>query len=472
MKLSDQVATTLRRRIRLPRGARVLAAVSGGADSVALAWLLAELSERGELVLVGLGHLNHQLRGADADADEAFVAALAERLGVPCQSSRADVAAMAAARSESLEVAARRARYAWLTEAAAVLGATHVATGHTRDDQAETVLLRLLRGAGTRGLSGIRATRGLLIRPLLDCRREDLRAYLAARGETFREDASNADVSIPRNRLRHELLPVIQRISPGGVEALARTAALAADDEDVLSAQAIDAARFVVLPNADGVQLERGRLAALPPAVARRVIRGAVELAAPLDARRLTSRHIEAVWRVVLSGESRQADLPGLRVVASGQTVKLASAPGEARSAAVAVPFEATLNVPGEVRILEAGWVISAARCDHLAPVGVEPKRGARASLEIAVSAARVGGSVTVRNRKAGDCIKPIGAPGRKKVQDLLIDLKVPRGERERVPVVVDENGHLVWVVGVAMADEFRVTAPELEVVVFRAERQ
>jgi len=265
--LLNQVAQTLRRRIQLPPAARVLAAVSGGADSVSLARLLAELAARGTLTLVGIAHLNHQLRGADADGDEAFCAALAERLGVPFRAARADVADLAAARGESIEAAARRARYAFLSETARSLGATHVATGHTLDDQAETVLLRLLRGAGSRGLSGIRARRGSVIRPLLECRRADVRAYLAARGETFREDASNMDRRIPRNRLRHELLPIIDALAPGGCEALARTATLAADDEEFLLAHAIDVARSIVLTDTNGVQLKRASLAALPPAI-------------------------------------------------------------------------------------------------------------------------------------------------------------------------------------------------------------
>lgn len=472
MKLSEQVATTIQRRIRLPRGARVLAAVSGGADSVALAWVLAELAERGTLVLAGIGHLNHQLRGAEADADEAFVAALAERLRVPFRSERADVASLAAERGESIEAAARRARYAFLATAAAELHASHIATGHTLDDQAETVMLRLLRGAGSRGLAGIRATRGALVRPLIESRRAALGAYLSARGETWRDDASNADVSIPRNRLRHELMPVIERIAPGGSEALARTAALAADDEEVLALEAIDAARFVVLTDVDGVQLKRGLLAALAPAVGRRVIRDAIELAAPLNAPWLTSQHIEAVWRAALSDRSRQVDLPGVRVEAGAEALRVSVATVGARSASAVSSFEHTLDVPGSVTILEAGWMISVARRDQSAPEGVEANRGARGMLRIAVPAALVGRSLTVRNRRPGDRIKPIGAPGRRKVQDLLVDLKVPRAERDLVPVIVDENGRLVWVVGVAMADEFRVTAPELEVVVFRAERQ
>lgn len=468
MTLADQVANTLRRRIRLPPGARVLVALSGGADSVALAWLLAELAAGHALQLAGVAHLNHQLRGADADADEAFCEALAARLRVPFRSIRVDVAAAARTRGESIEAAARRARYAWLGETAVALAATHIATGHTLDDQAETVLLRLLRGAGSRGLSGIRAVRGAVIRPLIECRRADVRAYLAARGETFREDASNADVRIPRNRLRRDLLPVIDRVAPGGLEALARTAALSADDEDFLAAEAVIAARSVVLKDADGVQLQRGPLKTLAPAVARRVIRGAIELAAPLEAPRLTSRHIEAVWRLATSDRARHADLPGVRVEADQQVLRVSAAAADEGQTAGHASFAMTLDVPGALTILATGWRISAQLGHQTRSAGVE----AREALRIAVPAELVRGPLTVRSRRPGDRIKPIGAPGRKKVQDLLVDRKVPRAERDRVPLIVDREGHVVWVVGVAMADEFRVTASEAEVVVLRAERQ
>jgi tRNA(Ile)-lysidine synthase len=470
MTLLDQVASTLRQRVRLPRGARVLAAVSGGADSVALAWLLSALAERGLLVLAGIGHLNHQLRGAAADEDESFCAALAARLGVPVRSSSADVYALAAARKESIEAAARRTRYAALATFAADLDAQWIATGHTLDDQAETVLLRLLRGAGSRGLSGIRSVRGRIIRPMLDCRRAGVRAYLATRDEPFREDASNADARFARNRVRLELLPVIDRLSPCGLEALARTAALSADDEDFLSEAAIVAASSIVLTDADGVQLRRAALRTLAPSIARRVIRAAIEDALPgrelvrSEASRLTSRHLEAVWHLVQGQGDGESDLPGVHVEVIGDVVRI----GVARAAdTMMAPIEWELGVPGAMTFLGT-WRISAILGDQTAVAGVETRK----ALEIAVSRSRVGASVIVRNRRPGDRIKPVGGRGRKKLQDLLVDQKVPRADRDRLPVVVDGNGHVVWVVGVAMADEFRVTAPESEVVIFKAERQ
>lgn len=470
MPLIDQVIRTLQRRLRVARGAPVVAAVSGGADSVALAWLLAELGARGVVALRGLAYFNHQLRGADDAADEAFVVALAARIGVPVRVGRGDVAGLAQARHESIEAAGRRARYAFLKDAAADLGATFVATGHSLEDQAETVLLRLLRGAGPRGLAGIRARRGAIIRPIIECRRAELRAYLVARGEQHREDPSNADVRFARNRVRHELLPVIEHLAPGGLEALARTAALAGDDEDVLTRAARSAAARVVEDRGTAVELLVAPLAALSPAIARRVIRAAIEQAAPASAPRLSSRHIEAVWQLARGGDARRVDLSG----ASARTVddRIVISSGRATSPVPVGEVAVVLRTPGEVVVPECGWRISARYCtpsrDQMAARGVE----AREAREIAVPAGSLDGPVTVRNRRPGDRIKPIGARGRKKLQDLLVDRKVPREERDRVPVIVDRHGRIVWVVGVAMADEFRVTAPEAEVVVFTAERQ
>src|SRR5690606_32980229 len=180
MPLLERILSTVRRHDLIPPGTRVLAAVSGGADSVALALVLARLAESRaiDVTLAGLAHLHHGLRGEDADADQAFVETLAASLGVPCVVERADVAALAREGGESIEAAGRRARYAFFERAATALGADRVATGHTIDDQAETFVLRLLRGAGLQGLSAIRPRNGQVIRPLLDVSRAEVEAHL------------------------------------------------------------------------------------------------------------------------------------------------------------------------------------------------------------------------------------------------------------------------------------------------------
>jgi tRNA(Ile)-lysidine synthase len=461
--IREIVTKTLQQPIALPPGRRVLAAVSGGSDSVALALILKDLHDEGRLVLAAIGHVNHQLRGAESDADEAFVASLAARLGVPFVAGRVDVAAAAAEAHESTEAAARRLRYAWLHETADAVAADVVATGHTVDDQAETVLLRLLRGTGTRGLGGIRPVRGRVIRPLLECRRDALRAFVGARGETFREDASNADLRVPRNAVRHVLLPAVARLAPHGVDALARAARMAQDDENFLARVATETARDIVLTSDAGWAVTP--MTALDPAIGRRVLRMAVERVSPAAAARLSARHLDAMWTLVASGRAGRHDAPGARLTSDGATWRVTD---PARESAGRPVWEYALAAPGSVVVAEANYVISARR-DLPAVRGVETKRDRRA-LEVVFDGGSIKWPLVIRNRRPGDCIKPLGGIGRKKVQDLLVDAKVPQSARDRVPVVVDAGGQVLWVVGVAPA-ECRGGSPEAEMVIFRAER-
>ena len=298
MTLAARVLDTIRRRALLRRGDGVLVALSGGPDSVALLRLLRELEAGGELSVAGVAHLNHGLREA-ANDDEQFCRALASELGVPFRSDLIDVRALAARLGTSLEDAGRQARYALFERVATELGADAIATGHTRDDQAETFLLRLLRGAGPRGLGGIHPktrlptsapqARRWVVRPVLDCGRDELRTYLASLGQPFREDESNRDLSIPRNRVRHELLPLLSRdYSPAITAVLAREAEIARQDEDRLQHEAIDLAGLIVLRNeggdsgeVDAAELDVRALSVLHPALAVRVVRLALDRVAP-----------------------------------------------------------------------------------------------------------------------------------------------------------------------------------------------
>ncbi len=443
--------------------------------------MLHDLAAAGRAAVAGLIHVNHLLRGAESDADEAFCRALALRLGWPIEVARVDVGARARATSQSIEAAAREVRYEWFETAAARLGATVILTGHTADDQAETVLMRLLRGAGTRGLSGIRARRGPYARPLLDCRRAGLRAYLLARGETFREDASNQDPAIPRNRVRLELVPVIERLAPAGVRALARLASFAADDETYLTGAAIEKASDVVqgTPRAAGesIDLDVRALTGLPPALGRRLLRELAARVAPRAA--LGAAHLQDVWALALADKPDGGlDLPGLAVRRRGGVMTLmpglktrppAESPGRSlkgHGGHLQTRPPQILNVPGSVDVPEANATITAEQSD--AVTGLELTGRSRAFLQ----AASFESPLSVRTRRPGDRLRPLGAPGRRKVQDLLVDRKVPRGERDRVPIVVDARGQLVWVAGVAMAEECRVTAPEAGMVILELRKQ
>jgi tRNA(Ile)-lysidine synthase len=436
---------------------RIAVALSGGADSVALTLLLAELASRSDWTLAGLIHVHHGLRGHDADADEDFCRELAERLQLPIDVVTVDVRTAMAESRRSLEATARTLRYEAFEAAADRLRATVVVTGHTADDQAETVLLRLLRGAASRGVSAIRPRRGRYARPMLAIGRKELRVWLAGQGHAWREDQSNADPSVPRNRLRREVMPIIERDWPGGVRALARFAELAADDERWLSHQAKVEGKRVVRTGADGVELIRASLAALPVAVARRVVRDALEAAGGTAA----YRDVELIRRLARTARSgARADLHGLTVECMQDVLRIDRAGVPARTAA----FEYVLDVPGEVRIAETGAVVRASLIrDAERPVSVD-KEGGDAVAALQASTVRL--PLTVRSRRPGDRFTPFGAPGSRSLQNLMVDRKVPRASRPRLPVVVDADGRIVWLAPLAVAERCRVRAPEAGMVI------
>ena len=469
--LADRVLRTVRTFDLIPPGGRVVAAVSGGSDSVALACLLGELAARGELVLAGLAHLHHGLRGPAADADEAFCRAFAAARGLPIDVERADVRALARGWRTSIEDAARRARRAFFERAAARAGAASVAVGHTRDDQAETFLLRLVRGAGTRGLAAIHPRAGVVVRPLLEIGRAELRDDLDARGQAFCEDETNRDLSIPRNRVRHELLPYLARhFSPGIVDVLAREARLAREDADWLDRAAIEIAPTLVLCTDQGADLDVVALRALPPALAGRVVRGA--LTSQAGGRFIGFEHVEALLALAReSGAAHAAvDLPGQHVARHGDCLRLRpQGPRRAAAAGGANSFRYSLSIPGEVDLAEVGWTISA-------EWGADVRAGSSGITNLSargtsVAVAAVAGPLAVRTRRPGDAFRPLGLGGRKKLQDFFVDRKVARAERDRIPLVVDVSDRIVWVVGQAVAEDFRVTAPAQGVILLKARR-
>ncbi len=435
----------------------MVAALSGGSDSVAQLLLLCDLAAAGHLVLAGAAHLNHQLR-PDAARDEQFCRALCARLGVPLMVATAPVPALAAEARVSIEVAARRARYTFLERARIACDAAVVAVAHTADDQAETVLLRLLRGAGPRGLRGILPVRGTVVRPLLDCTRAALRADLTRRGETWVDDATNADVAQPRNRVRHELLPLLSgRFQPAVTRVLARTAEVVGADDAFLEELADAARPGVVLPVRRGLAISTAALARLPLALARRVARRALEQVNAPHAPDLAD--VEQLLAVCRPGGPAAAEPAGVRVERfSEDAVLLSMAPRAA--AATALPSR-LLPVPGSVALPEMG---RGCRLTAEGPIkALEEPADLRRRLILKTS---VPAPLVVRGRAAGDRMRPRGLGGSKKLQDLLVDRKVPRAERDRVPVVADATGRIVWVVGHAVDADAVAAGDEGDVIV------
>lgn len=423
---------------------RVVAAVSGGSDSVAMLVLLHDLHALGHVRLDAVAHLNHGIR-AEAGADEAFCDALAARLDVPFVAQRVDVPAVSRRTRRSIEVTARTERRAFLAELRRTRGADLVATAHTEDDQAETVLLRMARGTGSHGLGGIAPRSGRWIRPVLCATRVELQAELRARSEGWREDLTNRDLVNPRNRIRHELLPYLgQHFNPAVRKALVRLAEVARADEAWLSKLSVAASVSVLHVAETGVRLDRHELLQLPAPIAQRVARHALTLAGHTQP---TLDDVRAVGDVA-AGRRGAADVRKVRVEPFGDFVVLVARAVRRNTR----PFRFVLAVPGVLQVTAANWVLEAGP----APPSSRPEASDRAVAQI--DAATVGESLIVRSREPGDRIRISGSGGRKKVQDLFVDAKVERAERDRIPIVTHTDGRIVWVAGHVVGEEFRVT--------------
>jgi tRNA(Ile)-lysidine synthase len=457
---------------------RVVVALSGGSDSVALALILRELDAVGEVHLVGAAHFNHQLRN-EAQRDEQVSAAVAQSLDVPFAADRGDVRARARGERRSIEDAARQARYEFFERVRRQFDADVVALGHTRDDQAETFLLRLLRGAGPRGLAAMYPRHGTIVRPVLDCRRMELRRYLDKRHMTYVDDETNADVSIPRNRIRAELMPLlVDRFNPAIVDVLASEAELARETWAWLESAATDFEKGVGSllqgPTSEKTpdpffELDVARLKDAPAPLRRLVLWRAMNAAA--GGRSVTFEQVEAALQL-LEADHGGVDAPGHRVQRLGPRLVLTGRGSAERrenlptAAHPANLFEYPLSIPGEVQLTEAGCIV-AAELDAGPGDPKGPARSGKGPLAL-VRRDLFHGPLAVRNRRPGDKFRPVGLGGRKKLQDYFIDRKVALARRDRVPLVVDGSNRIVWVAGYGIDEAFRVTDASQSVLLLR----
>lgn len=424
-------------------GEGLVAAFSGGPDSTALLALLAGLP--GSSRRLTAVHLDHGMDPGSADRATA-AARLAERLGVRFVSDRREVPRLRLP-SESPESAARRVRYGFLEEVRRSEGARWIATGHHRDDQAETVLLRLLFGSGWEGLAGIRPVHGAVVRPLLDVSREDLLRIVEEAGLTPVQDPTNLDLGAPRNRIRHCILPGFPEH-----DLLARVADRARGASDRLGCHL--SAHLNVQEVEDGIAVERSGLDGLPVEILpfafawlhRRA--GAPHPAGSAARSELLRQVAERRRAACDCGHGWRWETAGERLILRRAA---AAAPKQER-----VPeFSYTVLIPGSVEIPEVAVRV------RLSRRSVEPwmfeGSPRRAALALPLTA---GDCVTVRNRRPGDRIHPLGAAGSRKLKDLLIDRRVPRRERERLPLICvgDAGDTIAWVPGVTIDQRFRIT--------------
>ena len=435
--LLSKVRSWCERRQLFPKEALVLAACSGGPDSLALVQVLQCLAgEQGFRLAVA--HVDHCFRGEASAADERFVAEFCRQRQLPYQAVAIDVPGYLQEHGGSSQDVARRLRYQWLRETAAALGASYIALGHHADDQAETFLLHLLRGAGTEGLAAMAEQEGLLVRPFLQVRRQEIERYCSEQGLKPRLDASNLKDKYLRNRIRHHLLPDLKDYNPEIVPALTRAADIIREEHDFVRQEALKAQERCVFWLENSCQVELLAYASYHPAVQREL------------------------WRQVL--EKKRGSLTGICFVHVENLLKLAS---EGRTGAVQVlpggwqvrkdydclvlePLAAAAQGPSR----EAGWQ----REVDVPSVTVLPDGSrletswlafakAADSAVLALPWEAVALPLVVRFRQPGDVFQPAGMGGRKKLKDYLIDAKVPQSQRDQLPLLCDAQG-ILWVAG------------------------
>jgi tRNA(Ile)-lysidine synthase len=462
--LSDRVLQLIEKERLVPEWGRVLVALSGGSDSVALTFLLRSLGSSARFTIAGVVHLNHQLRQA-ADDDEKFCRELAKRLSLRFEVGRSDVRGKAKAEGISIEEAGHRARHAFFDCALSKMNADCVATAHTRDDQAETYLMRLIRGAGPEGLSGIWPKAGNIIRPLLDVTKTELREYLVSQGIVFCEDETNFDTTITRNRVRHELIPLLRnRFSPSIVDVLARDATISRGDAEWLGSVANERSVAIVENNQRGLVVNAVALAVEPVAVARRIAKQVLEKA---SSKTVGFEDVERFLKIVREPKRDQGvDFFNCRVERDGDCVIIKKPKPRVVALKSEGGFSYQLAVPGEVHVPEAGLVISAVHASADNPVSeVLSARGNT----VAVSAGPLSDQLVVRSWKPGDIVRPLGLNGRKKLQDFFVDRKVTRSARQTVPIVTDTQKRIVWIVGHTVSEDFRVSAGVTGMLILKA---
>ena len=447
-------------------GKSLVVAVSGGPDSLALVHAIHHLRDELGLRLHG-AHLDHGLRGDASRADARFVAGTFDRLSIPYTHETADVGSVRRGRRLSLEEAAREVRYAFLSRVSDEQHADAVAVGHTADDQAETVLMHVIRGSGLTGLRGMeiltrRPSNGgelVLVRPLLSSSRRDTADYCRALALEPRHDETNASSELTRNRIRAELLPLLEEYNPAIRDALVRLSHSAAQDVDLLESEVQAVWEDTVRQDRDGVAVNRAAFARLAPALQSHLLRRAVRTVKG-DLTDVEQNHVEDMARLMAGPAGRSLDLPGGIRYSVGYDEAVLRPPETDPCLLVPLEGEYPLDVPGET--LLPGWLVTAGfvgpGCHP--PETSDLRRDTIEEHTAYLDYDALDGQLWVRSRIAGDRFQPLGMSQPKKLQDFMVDSKIPRARRDRVPLVVSPRG-IAWVVGWRIAEWAKVRGDE-----------
>ncbi len=471
LTLEQKVLRFIKKHRLVTGGEKLIVAVSGGPDSVCMLHILSKL-KKGLDVELHVAHLNHQLRGAESDADATCVADLAHRLRIPATVESRDVRAYQSRHRLSPEEAAREVRYSFLAQVAAAVGAARVAVGHTSDDHVETILMHLLRGSGTRGLRGLlpvsrwqSADHSLvIIRPLLELTREETNAYCRKHRLAPRTDTSNLSTEPFRNRIRHHLLPELRKYNPQVAEALLRTARIAADDLDFIDEEAARLWNKLMYTEKDSVIIKKKEFLLLPATLKRHLLRVAVESLLG-NLKDIEAGHIEDIIDALDKPAGKVIGLPGGlnftieydRYVLAPDAVSLCPFP--------VLEGETELNIPGRTGI--PGWDIEA---DVISPSAAKDADDKFSDLTACFDFDKTGNKLTVRRRHPGDRFQPLGMDRSKKLNEFMIDARIPQTWRRRIPIVCSPD-QVLWAAGYRIDECAKVTRNTKQVLRLKFER-
>lgn len=456
MKFVEKVKKTIKKYRMLVPGDRVIVGVSGGPDSMALLYVLHQIKERYKLSLK-VAHLNHGFRGKEAQKEAQFVEETAQKLGLSCEVKNFDVPAYKKKSLFSPQEAARVIRYQFLKEVKEKCNATKIALGHNANDQAETLMMWLLRGAGVKGLSGIPPVReGVIIRPLIETTRDEIETYLKEEGTPFVIDSSNQKNDYLRNRLRNELFPLLQEhYNPQLIKNLVNTAHIISRENEYIENIANELLDGITVSGTDeSMIIDSKKLLALPTVIQLRCVRGVLEQVKG-DLRRIGSTHLYAILKIASSDSPHKVlKLPGrIRVEKSYHHLTVTYHQTDQPSF-----YYRLTSIPGRMRIEEIEKEMQFERLEggesfiNMKNHDIACLDGEKALLPL-----------TIRNARPGDSFQPLGMKGEKKVKDFFIDEKVPMAERKRVPLLFFGDV-LGWVGGMRINHRLRVTGSTREI--------
>jgi tRNA(Ile)-lysidine synthase len=452
--LEDRLLVFIRANHLIEPGEKLVVAISGGPDSVCLLHTLYDL--RSELgISLHLAHLDHGLRGAEAEADADYVSSLAAGMEILITREKRDVKGYRAQHHLSLEEAAREVRYRFLADVAGDVGTDKIALGHTRDDNVETILMHIIRGSGTRGMRGLRPVTAMksgaaavtIIRPLLQITREETETYCQGHGLTPCFDSSNLSLSPLRNRIRRQLLPLLRGYNAGIDDSVLRLARIAGDDIDYLDGEVKSLWHKLAQTGENTITLDKKRFQRLPAVLKRYLLRAVAEKILG-NTRDIEMRHLDKIMAALEKPAGKSLDLPDGLVFSIDYDSYIISARPVPLTTSPALEEELAITVPGETVL--PGWRITTAVIDRAA-MAAENEYTAFFDLK------KTGNRLTVRTRRAGDRFQPLGLVQSKKLNQFMIDARLPRRSRADTPLVCSPQG-IIWVVGWRIDDRVKVT--------------